>query len=108
MTGYLTFEDLDMAKEVLRRKCLIGLLKEKQKTLKRIERYYGWEERAKLPGVDECEERLMEWGWCNKHKHLIVEPGTEAYELIKSKNEFDIELYEYAKVLFVQQGLVFF
>ena len=107
MEGYLTIQDLEIAKEVLRRKCLIGLMKEKHVSMKRFELFFGWDEKAKKPGADECEDKLLSWGWPNKHKHPLLEPGTEAYRLLQTKNSLDIQLYEYAKILFVQQGLYF-
>jgi len=104
MEGFLTVEDLELAMEILRKKCLIGLLSEKEESIKRFEKYFGWERRSKLPGASECEERLLGWGWSNKNRHPPIDPGSEAYYLIKTKNELDIMLYEYAKVLFHQQG----
>jgi len=105
LEGYLTLHDLHAAKEVLRRKCLIGLLKEKHVSLKRFEIYFGWEDRAKRPGAEECREKLLSWGWPQKNNHPLLEPGSEAYQLLRTKNALDIELYDYAKELFVQQGL---
>jgi len=103
MDGYLTMEDLDMAKEILRTKCLIGLLTKKQASMKRFQAYFGWTELMKKSGVTECEDRLLNWGWSNKNKHPDLEVGSEAYNLIKTKNELDILLYEYAEELFETQ-----
>lgn len=106
MEGYLTMLDLELAKEVLRRKTLIGLMEEKHLSMKRFEQYFGWNMKAKLPGIDECEDKYLTWGWSNKHKHPPLEEGSEAYELLYKKNYLDVLLYEYAKVLFKQQGVV--
>merc|ERR1719491_272239 len=103
MEGYLNMDDLALAKEILRKKFLIGLLSEKHESMKRFEIFFGWTSLALKPGVADCEERLLSWGWSNKNKHPKVEPDSKAYKLIKSKNELDIQLYEYAKQLFDEQ-----
>lgn len=104
--GYLTVEDLQVAKEVLRRKCLVGLLREKETSMKRFEKFFGWDYLASKPGAEECTEKIMSWGWPNKNTYPSLDPDSEAYRLLETKNALDIELYEYAKLLFVQQGLV--
>merc|ERR1712157_159133 len=97
-------QDLDLAKEILKTKCLIGLLSRKQESLERFQAYFGWSKLAKKSGVAECEERLLGWGWSNKNKHPEVDINSEAYHLIRTKNELDIKLYEYAIELFDEQG----
>jgi hypothetical protein len=104
MTGTLYLEDLDLAKHILKEKCLIGLLTQKAVSMKRFEKYFGWEKLAGVPGTLECEERSMFWGWKNKNDHPTVEEGSEEYQIISARNEFDMELYAYAMELFVDQG----
>jgi len=103
--GQLEESDLDLAKEVLRRKCLVGLLKEKGESFARFETYFGWQHGANFDG--ECHEKKLQWAWPLKHRHAEVEEGTELWDLIVRQNEFDIELYEYAKILFVEQKVFF-
>ena len=103
--GELDADDLDLAKEVLRRKCLVGLLGEKGESFARFERYFGWE-----LGSDEdreCHEKKVQWAWPLKHKHDEVEEGTELYDLILGHNLLDVRLYEYARVLFEEQRRMF-
>lgn len=104
MTGTLYLEDLDMAKHILKQKCLVGLLSHKAISLKRFEKYFGWSKFAGLPGSEECEEKSIFWGWQNKNDHPVVEEGSEEYKIIRARNEFDIELYDYANELFEEQG----
>jgi hypothetical protein len=104
MTGTLYLEDLDLAKYILKQKCLVGLLTHKAASMKRFKRYFGWQKLAGIHGSSECEERSMFWGWQNKNDHPFVKEGTEEYKLIYARNEFDIELYEYALELFEEQG----
>ena len=103
--GQLEESDLDLAKEVLRRKCLVGLLKEKGQSFARFEKYFGWKFGANSDG--ECHEKKLQWAWPLKHRHEEVEEGTELWDLVIRQNEFDMELYEYAKILFMEQEAIF-
>lgn len=100
--GELGEEDLEIAKEVLRRKCLVGLLDEPRESLERARRFFGWQ-----PRDDEernCLESKMEGAWPMRLEHPAIEEGTEAWRLIVAANEFDLRLYEYARDLFAEQG----
>ncbi|KAL3805043.1 hypothetical protein HJC23_003271 [Cyclotella cryptica] len=94
----LTDEDLELAKNILKRKFLIGLLEEKTQSFERFQKYFGWS----LPD-DGCIQKKIEWTWPMKHRHVSVEEGSDAWFLIRAQNEYDIQLYEYAKEIFVQQ-----
>ena len=123
----LSAADLDIAKEVLRRKCVVGLLDEKADSMKRFERLFGWDsdvhrdslsllqgeaaasraqaERWKnqIVNDEECQDRLLHYNWLNKHRHPTLREGTIGYKVVKSKNSFDLELYYYARQLFEEQ-----
>jgi len=108
MKGLLDLEDLDRAKEILRRKCLVGLMSQKEVSIDRFHKYFGWKGHALTRGgIDECEERLLHWGWANLLQHPQVEKGSAYYEEILLKNEFDMEVYEYATELFEEQSSLF-
>ena len=100
--GELTEDDLTLAKEVLRQKCLMGLLEEKGETFERIQKYFGW--RPKSDEERECLEKKLEVNWPMKHKHAEIEEGSKAWRLIVKANSLDLRLYEYSKELFAQQG----
>ena len=104
--GELTVEDLKIAKEVLRQKCLVGLLEEKGETFERIQKYFGW--KPKNPTEQECLEKKLQWAWPMKHRHFTVEEGSDAWYLISAQNVFDLQLYEYARELFQQQQQLFY
>lgn len=104
ITGTLYLEDLDLAKHILKEKCLVGLLTQKAASMERFEKYFGWEKLAGVSGTLECEERSMFWDWKNKNDHPNVEEGSEEYQIISTRNEFDMELFAYATELFVDQG----
>lgn len=123
----LTAVDLDVAKEILRRKCVVGLLDEKAESMKRFARLFGWDadvhhdslsllqgeaaaSRAKaerwksqIVNDEECEDKLLHINWLNKHRHPPLREGSIGYKLVKSKNSFDLELYSYTKQLFEEQ-----
>ncbi|KAL7466681.1 hypothetical protein ACHAXS_006975 [Conticribra weissflogii] len=103
--GELTDEDLSVAKEVLKKKCLIGLLEEKGETFERIEKYFGW--KPKNSSEQECLEKKLEWAWPMKHRHFNIEEGTDAWYLIANQNKLDLQLYQYAKELFQKQAELF-
>mmetsp|Transcript_475 Transcript_475/g.944 ORF Transcript_475/g.944 Transcript_475/m.944 type:complete len:1172 (-) Transcript_475:117-3632(-) len=100
--GELTENDLTIAKEVLRQKCLVGLLEEKGETFERIQKYFGW--RPRNEEQQNCLEKKLEWAWPMKHKHPIIEEDSREWRLILGANKLDMRLYAYAKELFAQQG----
>jgi hypothetical protein len=123
----LTEFDLDVAKEILRRKCVVGLLDEKADSMKRFERLFGWNadvyhdslsllhgeaaaSRAKaerwknqIVNDEECQDRLLHYNWLNKHRHPALHEGSVGYKVVQSKNTLDLELYSYARQLFEEQ-----
>jgi len=106
----ITEEHLDIAKEVLRKKCIIGLLNHKQESITRLQQYFKWKMNPAMSSSSPfdqssfCQEKLLTWGWSNKNAHPNIEETSPAYELLQKKNALDIALYEYAKVLYEEQG----
>jgi len=75
-TYKVTVEDLLVSKEVLRRKCLVGLLEEKGSSWRRMRKYFGasWDHQLQQyhgggGSIDMCEQKLLFWGWCNRNPH---------------------------------------
>lgn len=125
---FVTVQDLLVAKEVLRRKCLVGLLEEKGASWRRMRKYFGisWNHQSQYihhkdgPSKRKCEQKLFFWGWNNRNPNRpYVGHGGESitrksneeivdrasYEQIKLINRWDVLLYEYARYLFKQQGI---
>jgi len=108
----LTITDLNTAKVILKQKALVGLLEQKGPAMKRFQKYFGWNTDPSIyknqARADQCLERSLHWGWLHKtdeHNELdVFNEDTSIYQLIKEKNMFDCELYEYAKYLFWLQG----
>ena len=105
--GQLTPDDEATAKEVLRTKCLVGLLNRKTESMQRFKTYFGWKTLDNDESRD-CEEKQLHWGWTGKNKHDKLEVGSDAWNLLKEQNSFDIRLFEYAEKLFEIQGKTLF
>lgn len=63
LTKELTENDLNIAKVILRQKCL-------EKSLARLQQYFGW---TTSDEVKRCIEKKLDWAWPMKHKHPIIE-----------------------------------
>jgi len=105
-SGPLSWHDLENAKEVFGRKCLVGLLDEAEVSLKRFERLFHWQERVSDPAIkDQCIHQYLANG--DRRKEHPTYEGTQAWETLRKKNEYDVLLFEYAKNLFTQQSAVY-
>lgn len=108
LSGELTPEHEAIAKEVLRTKCLIGLLHSKTETMRRLQQLFNIQAKnAPTQLRDECQEKLLYWDWPGKNRHELVAKGSEAWNVLYKQNTFDVRLYEYAEELFVAQGKLF-
>ena len=119
----VTMLDLFVAKEVLRQKCLIGLLEEKQETWNRFKQlFYSRWSLDKRAADEDCQERYLNWGWKNRNSMTPIIDVTVENELerpdqrivdratfrqIAALNRLDMLLYEYTKQLFWEQRLLF-
>jgi len=102
--GKVTGEDLEVAKEILRTRCVIGLMDRMEESLERFDTYFGWS--PKNGEGNECKNELMHNG-VNRNPHAKIKVGSEAWNMLYEQNEMDIKLYEYAQVLFEEQGVLF-
>ena len=119
----VTLNDLMIAKEVIRRKCIVGLLEEKQESWNRFQHIFKkrWNMNIREPNPA-CHERLLNWGWRNQNSvkpfidisvedplqrehESIVDKST--YKKIGELNQLDMLLYEYAKYIFLEQSALF-
>lgn len=101
--GRLSADDLALAKEILRRKCLVGLFEETQNSFERFEQFFRWT-------VSKKERKCLKQVFKNgdlRHRHEPVDEGTEEWDAILAHNKYDMELYEFAKTLYKKQGKVF-
>ena len=91
-----------VAQEVLKRKCLVGLMDQMEESLVRYHNYFRF-------GNDEAlrcarEHFAKKGSGQNKHRHPKLDPGSEAWNTLQVKNELDIRLYDFARELFEEQG----
>jgi hypothetical protein len=116
----INLKDVLVAKEVLRRKCLIGLLEEKEESWRRLKQYFGqdWDAigaNERMGNEYECEENMLNWEWNPQIYHPFVKQQDDnasrnlnfVYERLITMNAWDMQLYEYAKFLFWEQGQQF-
>ncbi|KAL7480158.1 hypothetical protein ACHAW6_005867 [Cyclotella cf. meneghiniana] len=107
MTGELTKDDLEQAKEILKEKFLIGFLDDLEESIYRIVKFNGWkyaqDETEKMKQED-CISDLIKIGSnINTDGYEIPKRGTQAYALIVWQTQFDTKLFDYAKTLFDAQ-----
>jgi len=104
----LTEADMIVAKRLLREKFLIGLLNEREETMDRFEKFFGWKYKIDPKTQEACRENFMSSG-SNTNKNSIVKPkpGSKAYEAIAARNRWDMQLYEYIESLFWDQEKLF-
>jgi hypothetical protein len=88
--GQLTPDDEAFAKEVLRTKALVGLVKRRNESYHRFKDYFGWKINDADPKKVECEERFLEWGWNASH-YTPIEKGSEEWNLLKKSNTFEVQ-----------------
>mmetsp|Transcript_29770 Transcript_29770/g.43317 ORF Transcript_29770/g.43317 Transcript_29770/m.43317 type:complete len:521 (-) Transcript_29770:2136-3698(-) len=89
----LTTNDLDIAKDFIQRKCIVGMLDNVGDAMLRFKIYNGWH----YPnGVCQCVEKGLFWEW-PRDSSTNLEDGSHAHEAILERNGFDMELYYYAK-----------
>ncbi|KAL7552594.1 hypothetical protein ACHAWF_016420 [Thalassiosira exigua] len=102
MTGPLSPDDVLVAKDVLRRKCLVGLLDRMEESVVRFHRYFGFGDEEALRCA---RDRFVGKGsGSNSHTHPKLDRRSETWAILERKNSLDLRLYEYAQQLFVEQG----
>lgn len=105
LKGDLTPKHLEIAKAVLRQKCLVGLLEEKTESWLRFQKFFGWQ--FYTEEMSECKDKLLNWKWSSKNQHELVHEDSSAWELLYKQNMLDMELYNYARQLFEEQRSIF-
>jgi len=102
MEGPLEPSDIAIAKEIIRQKCIVGLLSEMDETIRRFHSFFGFENDEALT----CARQnfaVAGGSQSNSHKHPKLDHG-ETWQAIESKNMLDIRLFEYAIELWHEQG----
>ena len=99
--GTITDHHIQLAKETLRRKFLVGIFSNMKFSLKRFEKRFSWyigdEEASK------CEQSIIEKAMAKYKKIPMLEEGSLSWKLLERRNKFDMEVYEFAQTLFLNQ-----
>jgi hypothetical protein len=110
MNQILTRDDLELAKNILGRKCIVGLMDDFEESIRRYDQYFGWTERSERSSQDiaTCIDRNLHGGGVNTNHHPKHDEGSQIWNMFMEKNEWDMELYTYATdILFMEQENMF-
>lgn len=105
---FLTQDDVEFAKELLKRKFLVMLTNKMSTSIEMLMYYMGWDKMVYQISKDDYEtmrdcmisntkDDTTHW---NKNQHLMPDVGTPEYEALYAINNLDMQLFEYAKELF--------
>jgi len=97
----LNAKDLEVAKEIFRERVIMGLTSDPAGSFRRFRIFFGW----KLSTSQEkCVNDLLLGDWAKKNNELQVSGGHKSMQALKIVNEYDIQLYSFAKELYKHQG----
>lgn len=102
----LTIHDLNKAKEVFKRKVLIGLETHKVESIRRFELFFHLSfENEASDNVYLCGSGLPQWTKSSSAEiGPPLAPMDPVWNALFHRNTLDMELYEYVKKLYVDQG----
>ena len=104
--GPVTMSHLEVAKEIVRRKVLVGIAEFLEESIVRFEQYFGWWDMVSTTvGMMRCQHDYVVKSDVYFQQTQVI-PGTEEYEEIAMKNWADIQLYDYAMMLFQEQSFL--
>lgn len=101
----LTQTDLDAAKEVLKRKFVVGLYDDFEESVHRFEAFFGWK---LTDSSSSCQSKIIQREMDLDYNDFDSIPYDSAYAAIAEKNREDLELYKYAEYLYQYQKRVLF
>ena len=93
----LTSEHLEIAKNVLKHKFLIGKVDNIHESFERFKMYFNWKTDSYL-----CDDQIIINS--SKLKNHVKDLNAQELNMIYDSNSFDVQLYSYAEYLFQQQG----
>lgn len=112
--GPLDQEHFQLAKNILKYKCLIGMSENMTESMNRLATYAGLGYPVDINNISSAENSIT-WSECvedynrnrvNKNKHQTFKPGSMEWDLLAKENQFDIKLFSFAKKLWSEQGRV--
>lgn len=105
----LTKDDLRTAKQILFQKCIVGLLENKSESLIRWQKLFHWQFQ-KENNVEECSGEFLNWQYSQQQDEndpKLPSKDSDEYMLLVQRNSMDVELFEFAKNLYIEQGSLF-
>jgi hypothetical protein len=109
MAGEVSEDDLDTAKKLMKEKMVVGLLEQKEESMRRFEYHFGWRYTENPQRQSACRTRILVGDYrTNESAKGKVQEGGQAWSLLMWQNKLDMKLYKYAKALFLQQGTELF
>ena len=111
MEGELNQKHLDLSKHILGRKFIVGLTEDFEESMRRFAKYFDWDEEVLSNDLQKCYDDLEVSTHVRNNDFTgvtgvtQVNKGDEVWEILKEKNNFDRELYKYAKNLYESQAL---
>ena len=72
--GEISEDHLNIAKDIIKRKFLVGLLSKKVETMERIEKFFEWKYRVHPENQEKCREKLLIGGSNSNSKNKQDKP----------------------------------
>lgn len=94
-------KELTIAKEILKRKVVVGLFDRIDESLQRFETFFNWNVND---SANDCQRREVDRRMEKEYNKVNMDEDRAAYASLMAKNELDMELYEYARFLYDYQG----
>eukprot|EP00984_Skeletonema_dohrnii_P004764 scaffold1670_cov121-Skeletonema_dohrnii-CCMP3373.AAC.4 len=101
----LTEADVNLAKEVLKRKFVVGLYDHFEDSVRRFEAFFGWKISE---SVNSCQSKAVQQELDLGYNDFDTLPYDQAYAEIAQKNRADLELFKFAEYLYKYQGRALF
>jgi len=107
---------LQMAKNVLGQKCIVGFTDDMENSIRRFAKYFQWDQSVSEINLRSCISNSLHGNssdvsgspflWNSSvSKDPKYGEGSEVWEALEKKNSLDLELYKYAKAVFSSQNL---
>ena len=105
-------DHLQLAQDILKQKCFIGLYDQLSESLDRLERFFHWKPTTNtiltrpFAQLNECHDVHIE----KVQKQVVQYPkeNSKEWNAILEKNYMDMELYKLSQQLFVDQGRLYY
>jgi len=100
--GRLKKTDVQRAKKILEKKCLIGMMDDLKGSFVKFQNYFGWNYKH-----NNCTHKIFMEGDV-RINHTLVQKNSTAWKQLMLQNRHDMDIYAYAKELYVRQNQLLF